>query len=201
MHKPIRRVGVIGAGVMGSGIAAHLANAGVQAVLLDIVPPNLTDAEKGDKNARNRFAAGGLEKALKARPAAFFTPAAARLVDQQRMADAAAVLARARDTVVIIDTVTPIPLLAAQHAIVAADAASDRYQKLAALAIARASLERALGYADAATRKALQGEISNLETQVRGGSDIRTAIANLRQSLADAIRRFTGTKRGGRPSS
>ena len=129
--------------------------------------------------------------------------AAARLVDQQKMAEAAAVLARARDTVVIIDTVTPIPLLAAQHAVAAAEAASDRNQKLAALALARASLERAeaLGYADAATRKALQGEISNLETQVRGGSDIRTAIANIRQSLADAIRRFTGTKREGRPSS
>jgi 3-hydroxyacyl-CoA dehydrogenase len=81
MQKPIRRVGVIGAGVMGSGIAAHLANAGVHAILLDIVPPNLTDAEKGDRAARNRFAAGGLEKALKARPAAFFHPSFARLVE------------------------------------------------------------------------------------------------------------------------
>lgn len=80
MNKPIRRVGVLGAGVMGSGIAAHLANAGVQVVLLDIVPPNLTDAEKGDRAARNRFAAGGLEKALKARPAAFFHASGGRLV-------------------------------------------------------------------------------------------------------------------------
>jgi 3-hydroxyacyl-CoA dehydrogenase len=81
MTKPIRRVGVIGAGVMGSGIAAHLANAGVQAVLLDIVPPNLTKEEHADRAARNRFAAGGLEKALKARPAAFFHPANAKLVE------------------------------------------------------------------------------------------------------------------------
>jgi len=81
MHKPIRRVGVIGAGVMGSGIAAHLANAGVHAILLDIVPPNLTEAERGDRSARNRFAAGGLDKALKARPAAFFHPSFARLVE------------------------------------------------------------------------------------------------------------------------
>ncbi len=81
MHKPIRRVGVIGAGVMGSGIAAHLANAGVHAILLDIVPPNLTEAERGDRAARNRFAAGGLDKALKARPAAFFHPSFARLVE------------------------------------------------------------------------------------------------------------------------
>jgi len=81
MFKPIRRVGVIGAGVMGSGIAAHLANAGVPAILLDIVPPDLADADKQSKAARDRFAAGGLDKALKARPAAFFHPSNARLVE------------------------------------------------------------------------------------------------------------------------
>ena len=81
MFKPIRRVGVIGAGVMGSGIAAHLANAGVQAILLDIVPPDLAEADKQSRAARNRFAAGGLEKAIKARPAAFFHPQFARLVE------------------------------------------------------------------------------------------------------------------------
>jgi 3-hydroxyacyl-CoA dehydrogenase len=81
MTKPIRRVGVIGAGVMGSGIAAHLANAGVHALLLDIVPPNLSDAERGNRAARNRLAATGVEKALKARPAAFFHPSGARLIE------------------------------------------------------------------------------------------------------------------------
>ena len=80
MTIPIRRAGVIGAGVMGSGIAAHFANAGLEVVLLDIVPPNLSDAEKAQKSARNRFAAGGLDKALKAKPAAFFHKSAARLV-------------------------------------------------------------------------------------------------------------------------
>ena len=87
MNKPIRRVGVLGAGVMGSGIAAHLANAGVQVVLLDIVPPNLTEAEKGDRAARNRFSAGGLEKAVKSRPAAFFHPSNARLVTVGNLED------------------------------------------------------------------------------------------------------------------
>ncbi|MFO0757352.1 MAG: 3-hydroxyacyl-CoA dehydrogenase/enoyl-CoA hydratase family protein [Byssovorax sp.] len=81
MTKPIRHVGVIGAGVMGSGIAAHLANAGVRVTLLDIVPPSLTEAEKSDRAARNRFAQGGLDKALKAKPAAFFHPSFARLVE------------------------------------------------------------------------------------------------------------------------
>jgi 3-hydroxyacyl-CoA dehydrogenase len=79
-NQPIRRAGVIGAGVMGSGIAAHFANAGVEVVLLDIVPPNLTEAEKKDRSARNRFAAGGLDRALKSKPAAFFHRGAARLV-------------------------------------------------------------------------------------------------------------------------
>ncbi len=81
MSKPIRRCGVIGAGVMGSGIAAHFANAGVSVLLLDIVPPDLKDNEKKDRAARNRFAAGGLEKALKARPAAFFHKSNALLVE------------------------------------------------------------------------------------------------------------------------
>ena len=63
MNLPIRRAGVIGAGVMGSGIAAHFANAGVEVVLLDIVPPDLKDNEKGDPKARNRFSTGATRSA------------------------------------------------------------------------------------------------------------------------------------------
>ncbi len=87
MNKPIRRACVIGAGVMGSGIAAHFANAGVSVLLLDIVPPNLSEAEAKSRAARNRFSAGGLEKALKARPAAFFHPSAARLIEVGNIED------------------------------------------------------------------------------------------------------------------
>jgi 3-hydroxyacyl-CoA dehydrogenase len=87
MRKPIHRAAVIGAGVMGSGIAAHLANAGIEVLLMDIVPPNLTDAEKKSRSARNRFAASGLEKALKARPAAFFHKDRARLVSVGNVED------------------------------------------------------------------------------------------------------------------
>jgi 3-hydroxyacyl-CoA dehydrogenase len=87
MRKPIRRAAVIGAGVMGSGIAAHLANAGVEVLLMDIVPPGLGDAEKGSRAARDRFAASGLEKALKARPAAFFHRDRARLVSVGNIED------------------------------------------------------------------------------------------------------------------
>ena len=80
MTKPIRRVAVLGAGVMGSGIAAHLANAGVPVLLLDIVPPKLTDEQKKSKAARDGFAAGALKKLLKARPAAFGHPSRQQLI-------------------------------------------------------------------------------------------------------------------------
>ena len=93
MARPIRRAAVIGAGVMGSGIAAHLANAGVEVLLMDIVPPGLSDAEKTVRAARNRFAAGGLEKAVKARPAAFFSKERARLVSVGNVEDDLAKLA------------------------------------------------------------------------------------------------------------
>jgi hypothetical protein len=125
---------------------------------------------------------------------------AGRLVDQKRMQEAAAVLAQARDTVVVVDAVTPIPLLAAQHALEAAEKSSDRGQKLAGLETARAMLDRAeaLGYADPATRQAMQADIRNLETQVKGGFDIRAAIATFQQRLGDTIRRFTQTRKEGR---
>jgi 3-hydroxyacyl-CoA dehydrogenase len=82
MQKPIRRTAVIGAGIMGSGIAAHFANAGLEVLLLDIVPP----ASTGLKD-RDAFAKGGLEKALKARPAAFFHKDNARLVKTGNVED------------------------------------------------------------------------------------------------------------------
>ena len=65
MTREIKKVAVIGAGVMGSGIAAHLASAGVPSVLLDIVPPNLTDDEKKIKAKRNSFAAGAVARMVK----------------------------------------------------------------------------------------------------------------------------------------
>ena len=131
-------------------------------------------------------------------PAALTT--AARLLDQQRMQEAAAALARARDTVVVVDAATPIPLLAAQHALAAAEKTPDPNQKLAGLEAARAMLERAeaLGYADPATRKTMLADIRNLEAQVKGGSDIRTAIATFQQRLGETIRHLTETKKEGR---
>jgi glycerol-3-phosphate dehydrogenase len=88
MARQIRKVAVLGAGVMGSGIAAHLASCGVRVILFDIVPPNLTDAEKGDRAARNRWAQGGLDKALTARPALFLDNTAAALIEVGNLTEA-----------------------------------------------------------------------------------------------------------------
>jgi len=76
--KQIRRVAVLGAGTMGSRIAAHIANAGVPVVLLDMVPPGTA----GDANAaaKNKFALAALDGLKKAKPAAFYVPDAARRI-------------------------------------------------------------------------------------------------------------------------
>ena len=69
----IRRVAVLGAGVMGTGIAAHLANAGIECLLFDLVPAG-TPAD-APASARNALALKAIDVALKSKPAAFFTPA------------------------------------------------------------------------------------------------------------------------------
>ncbi len=80
MTHRIEKATVLGAGTMGARIAAHLANAGLPCYLLDIVPPQLTDAERANPAARNRIVQAGLEAARKSKPAAFFTPGGARLI-------------------------------------------------------------------------------------------------------------------------
>jgi 3-hydroxyacyl-CoA dehydrogenase len=138
MRKPIRRAAVIGAGVMGSGIAAHLANAGVEVLLMDIVPPGLSDVEKGQRAARNRFASSGLEKALKARPAAFFHKDRARLVSVGNIEDDLE-KARGCDLVVeaIIEQMEPkralfekLDALVADHCIVASNTSGLRIAEM-----------------------------------------------------------------------
>jgi 3-hydroxyacyl-CoA dehydrogenase len=87
MTTPIRRVAVLGAGVMGAGIAAHCANAGIPVLLLDIVPPKATDEEKKKKSVRDSFATGAIEKLKKARPAAFTHPRNALLIQTGNLED------------------------------------------------------------------------------------------------------------------
>lgn len=79
MNRAIRKVAVIGSGVMGSRIAAHFAGIGVQVLLLDIVPKDLTDAEKSkgittdNKQFRNRIVNEALQATLKSKPSPVFT--------------------------------------------------------------------------------------------------------------------------------
>ena len=84
-HK-IKKIAILGSGVMGSQIAAHLANAGYPSYLLDIVPNQLAPDEEAagltlqDKKVRNRLASQGLQMALKFKPASFFDPDLASLI-------------------------------------------------------------------------------------------------------------------------
>ncbi|MCB2224596.1 MAG: 3-hydroxyacyl-CoA dehydrogenase/enoyl-CoA hydratase family protein [Actinobacteria bacterium] len=74
----IRRVAVLGAGVMGQGIAAQLANAGIPSYLFDIAPNELTEAEEAagltleDRAVRNRISQAGVTSMVKSRPALLY---------------------------------------------------------------------------------------------------------------------------------
>jgi 3-hydroxyacyl-CoA dehydrogenase len=77
--KQIKKAAVLGAGVMGSTIAAHLANAGLDVVMLDIVPNQLTEEDKAkgltaeSKEFRNKIANNALNNLLLSKPAAFYS--------------------------------------------------------------------------------------------------------------------------------
>lgn len=104
----VKKAAVLGAGTMGAQIAAHLANARIPAVLLDISPRELTPEEQGkgltleSKEVRNRIAHAGFEAARKARPAAFFTPDLTQLVSVGNFDDD---MSRLKDCDLIIEAV------------------------------------------------------------------------------------------------
>ena len=87
MSHRINRVAVLGSGTMGAQIAAHCANAGLEVLLLDIAPKELTKQEESrgltleSKPVRNRIVNAGLEAAKKIKPAAFFSPKLSSLID------------------------------------------------------------------------------------------------------------------------
>ena len=81
----IQKVGVLGSGVMGAGIAAHFANTGLPVVLLDIVPEGATD--------RNALAAGAVAKLTKTKPAPLMAERNARLITPGNLEDHLGLLA------------------------------------------------------------------------------------------------------------
>ncbi|OQY21770.1 MAG: 3-hydroxyacyl-CoA dehydrogenase, partial [Anaerolineaceae bacterium 4572_32.1] len=93
MSYAIDRVAVIGAGTMGASIAAHLANVGIPAYLLDIVPRKLTPAEEAKgltlehQAVRNRIVNEGWQRCIKARPANLFAQDVAERVTLGNLED------------------------------------------------------------------------------------------------------------------
>ncbi|MBX7113830.1 MAG: 3-hydroxyacyl-CoA dehydrogenase/enoyl-CoA hydratase family protein [Myxococcaceae bacterium] len=88
MSERIRKAAVLGSGVMGSGIAAHLANAGIGVVLLDIVPPKPAEGDKVDSKAfRNKFAATAVANLKKQKPAPLFSLSALSLIEVGNLED------------------------------------------------------------------------------------------------------------------
>ncbi len=93
MSRMIKKAAVLGSGVMGSGIAAHLANIGIPTLLLDIVPRELTEAEKAkgltleDMQVRNRLAAESKQKLLKQKPAPLTSKENLHLIEVGNMED------------------------------------------------------------------------------------------------------------------
>lgn len=93
MNRLIKKVAVIGSGVMGSGIACHFANIGVEVLLLDIVPkePNEAETKKGltleNKLVRNRIVNDNLAKTLKSNPSPIYHQKFANRIKTGNMTD------------------------------------------------------------------------------------------------------------------
>ena len=85
MSHGIQRVAVLGAGVMGAAIAAHLANAGIPSVLFDIVPP-------GDNEDRLAFSKRGIETIAKIKPSALYRKSAKSMITPANYEDHGALL-------------------------------------------------------------------------------------------------------------
>jgi 3-hydroxyacyl-CoA dehydrogenase len=93
MNKHIKKVAVIGSGIMGSGIACHFANIGVEVLLLDIVPRELTDKEKAkgltleSKAVRNRLVNDSLMASLKSKPSPIYSQKFAQRISTGNLED------------------------------------------------------------------------------------------------------------------
>ena len=93
MKRRIKKVAVIGSGIMGSGIACHLANIGVEVLLLDIVPRELTEKEEKqgktlkDPSVRNRIVNDALQTSLKSNPSPIYHKDFAKRIETGNLED------------------------------------------------------------------------------------------------------------------
>src|SRR5210317_1748510 len=91
--RQINRAAILGAGVMGSTIAAHMANAGLEILLLDIVPTELNSQEKkqgltlDSPAVRNRIAENGLKALMRMKPAPFYLSRYAEQIEVGNLED------------------------------------------------------------------------------------------------------------------
>lgn len=79
-NRAIKKVVVLGAGVMGAGIALHFAGVGCEVLLLDMVPNDLKEEEKNNPKSRNRIVTDLFNFALKSKPSPVYTKAVAQRV-------------------------------------------------------------------------------------------------------------------------
>ncbi len=79
--REIKRAAVLGSGVMGGAISAHLANCGIPSLMLDIVPPNLSEDDKKSKAKRNSFAAASKKALLKTKPSPIYLKSNVDLIE------------------------------------------------------------------------------------------------------------------------
>lgn len=93
MSYEVKRAAILGSGVMGSGIAAHLANIGIPTLMLDIVPNELTEKEKAqgltleDKVVRNRIANESKQALMKQKPSPITSKKSLQLIETGNMED------------------------------------------------------------------------------------------------------------------
>src|SRR5690606_39136033 len=108
INKSIRKVAVLGSGVMGSRIACHFANIGVAVLLLDIVPRELTPQEEAksltleSKSVRNRIVNQSLEAAVKTNPSPVFSKHTLRLITTGNFEDDMAAIASADSVIEVV---------------------------------------------------------------------------------------------------
>ncbi len=125
---------------------------------------------------------------------------AARLLDQNKTQEAQTTLTTALDTLVVVDRVSPIPLILARAAVTAAQAERDKDKTAAQTLLETAKKEldrsRELGYAgNDPVYASLNNDISNLEKQLKGSNDTSSIFASLREKLNSFLKQQSQQER------
>src|SRR5690606_11865544 len=93
MKRTIKKVAVLGSGIMGSRIACHFANIGVEVLLLDIAPKELSSEEQAkglnlsDRRVKNRIVDSSLQNAIKANPSPIYSKSVLNRISTGNFAD------------------------------------------------------------------------------------------------------------------